>query len=191
MAINVFADNQKVTSYEGCVLDDREENHSDDSDFYALVWDEASKSIQKVFYGSTRYYSYGNYAEVDASEEVKEKAQKFLEDVYYKIILEEMQEYAKRPKDGSMVRVVRGRTAPIGTVGAVFWMKEINYNGNTTTRVGIKDSDGKVYWTYLSNIEVVDPTYRGNTEDLKRIAKNAAAKRNWGLHLAERGMHYL
>lgn len=59
------------------------------------------------------------------------------------------------------VKVVKGRKVPIGTVGECFWMGSTDYSkyGDpwgiyTKYRCGIKDADGKVYWTSVNNIEL-------------------------------------
>jgi hypothetical protein len=56
--------------YEGCVVENRERNRYDDSDFYAIVWDEEQKKFIPVDYGSTRYWSHQTGCVVDASEEL-------------------------------------------------------------------------------------------------------------------------
>ena len=44
-----------VMTYVGCVLSTREKNYHDDSDFYALVWDEAAQRIRSIEYDTTRF----------------------------------------------------------------------------------------------------------------------------------------
>lgn len=59
MAVHIFERDEngnrveKVT-YEGCVFETRERNFYDDSDFYAVVWDEASQDVIEVEYATTR-----------------------------------------------------------------------------------------------------------------------------------------
>jgi len=64
---------------------------------------------------------------------------------------------------GKTVRVFKGRKVPIGTVGEVFWVKRYNYGKYpdpwgfySTTKVGIKDSAGEVYFTAIGNVEVIE-----------------------------------
>lgn len=64
--------------------------------------------------------------------------------------------YSKR------VRVFKGKKVPIGTEGIVFWMGSTDYSkyGDpwgiyTQYRAGIKDDEGNVYWTNISNLELV------------------------------------
>lgn len=54
------------------------------------------------------------------------------------------------------VKVFKGRKVPIGTVGVVFWLNY--YPRNTwfgTTKVGIKDDNGNVYFTDINNVEII------------------------------------
>lgn len=61
-----------------------------------------------------------------------------------------------------MVKVVKGRKVPIGTIGQCFWMGSRNYGKYedpwgiySDVRIGIKDSEGEIYWTSLQNVELV------------------------------------
>ena len=56
------------------------------------------------------------------------------------------------PALGDKVVVVKGRKVAVGTVGTLFWLKEQEFDGKPTIRIGIKDSEGKVHWTYLHNV---------------------------------------
>ncbi len=62
-----------VDTYIGCVLSLGENNHYDDSDFYAYVWNEETQKIDKIYYDTTRCYT-GTTALVDATDEVRKKA---------------------------------------------------------------------------------------------------------------------
>ena len=59
------------------------------------------------------------------------------------------------------VKVVKGRKVPIGTMGECFWMGSYDHSkyGDpwgiyTSVRIGIKDSDGNVFWTSLENVKL-------------------------------------
>ena len=65
-------------------------------------------------------------------------------------------------KKGDTVVVVKGRKVPKGVVGKVFWMGEqasygqryVSYRDKTyTTRLGIKDENGTVYWVDSKNVD--------------------------------------
>ncbi len=54
---------------------------------------------------------------------------------------------------GCVVRVVRGRKVPIGTVARVFWYGESRYG----TRLGIKvEGSEEALWTAATNVEVIE-----------------------------------
>jgi len=53
---------------------------------------------------------------------------------------------------GTRVLVVRGRKVPLGTRGNIIWLGA-NHFGE---RCGLKDDDGNVFWTALSNVERID-----------------------------------
>jgi len=62
-----------------------------------------------------------------------------------------------------MVRVVKGRKVPHGTFGECFWMGSYDnskygdpWGIYTSVRIGIKDTDGNVYWTALNNVEIIE-----------------------------------
>src|SRR5215510_5788359 len=48
----------RVTTHEGLVLELREMNGYDDSDFYAVVWNDAKGEPERVEYASTRGWTY-------------------------------------------------------------------------------------------------------------------------------------
>ena len=60
------------------------------------------------------------------------------------------------------VKVVKGRKVPVGTEGVVFWLKRYDYSKHgdpwgiySDTKVGIRDGAGQVWFTSISNIEVI------------------------------------
>lgn len=67
-------------TFVGCVLDTYEVNGYDDSDWYAIVWDESTQSVHLEQYDTTRGVMYGS-ATVDATPDVIEKARMFATDV--------------------------------------------------------------------------------------------------------------
>lgn len=59
------------------------------------------------------------------------------------------------------VKVVAGRKVAIGTTGEIFWVSAPQVYGQsrfatTTYKLGIKDAEGKVYWTYDRNVELLE-----------------------------------
>ena len=64
---------------------------------------------------------------------------------------------------GKRVRVFKGRKVPKGTEGEVFWIGWHCHSpyGDpwgiyTTTRIGLKDDDGNVFWTALANVQHIE-----------------------------------
>lgn len=55
---------------------------------------------------------------------------------------------------GKLVKVYKGRKVPVGTVGTVFW-KGFNRYSPKNPRVGIRDVNDNVHWTYENNVEVL------------------------------------
>lgn len=137
-------------SHEGLVLWVGEHNWRDDSDFYAVVWDPEKGESREVEYGTTRFPSYGNSAEPDASSEVWAAYRAWVASL-------EAAREARRIRPGKLLRVVKGRKVPIGLVGECIWYgagKKFG-PGPVPYRVGIKDAEGGVHWTAASNVEVV------------------------------------
>jgi hypothetical protein len=173
------------TLFAGKVLADRERNFYDDSDFYVVVFDGELKTYE---YGSTRYASRG-YAEVDATEEVKQAAEKWLEDWAFNQLGNSVAEEARKPEKGKRVRVVKGRKVPLGTEGILFWMQTKTYGINRVTTAGIRLEDGSVVFTNIANLEVVDPeNYLESLVEIQEKAKKFAKKRNWHIPFVRAGM---
>ena len=68
---NVYGDG-RTPDYEGCVLDWYEHNGYDDSDWYAICWNEEKQEVEKVLFDTTRCACSGR-AEIDATPEVLRK----------------------------------------------------------------------------------------------------------------------
>lgn len=160
--------------YRGAVLDDRERNGYDDSDFYAVVWDEAAGTVRTVDYASTRYGG-GGSCQIDATEEVREKARAW----YRPIVAEHIRkaDEAKRAKQashfrvGDVVRVARGRKVPKGTEGSIRWMGKSYYGG---MRVMIVTETGEKFFTAAKNLDHITPADVDppmSDEDVERLAR--------------------
>lgn len=148
-------------SHEGLVLSTGEHNYYDDSDFYAVVWDEEAGEPKEVGYATTRGACYG-YATCDASPEVREKHAAWV--AAQRQARQEAAEAAEAatPRVGKTVTVVKGRNVPVGTVAEVVWYGEgriyggsarRNY-GSPPMRVGLL-VDGERVYTDAGNVEVV------------------------------------
>lgn len=167
------------TMYENRVLYTFERNFHDDSDFYAIVWDEDNNRLHSVEYATTRAYTYGNVAHVDATDEVKEKASAYLFNVLVNSFTEASKHAARIVEIGKQVRINRGRKNK-GAEGRVFYMAERRYGTSTAYRIGVtldgeKDERGRyinVVWDYARNADVVNPEqYEYPPETIKERAK--------------------
>ena len=162
-------------SYVGTTLIEREENYADDSDFYALCWDEEKQAVIRVDYATTRFAGGGN-ATVDATLEAILKAEDWVEK-QFKVLLQKRNERdSVVPLVGRQVKVVRGRKVPIGTEGRVFYYKQHSYGYGRSWekefRVGIETADGTKYFTAAKNVEVLNPlSYIQTDEELSLLAK--------------------
>lgn len=159
--------------FEGCTLADREENHYDDSDFYAVVWNEETQRCERIDYGSTRFPSPRSCV-VDATEEVKQKARNWTRQWYFDRLLNKAESASKDPTMGKMVKVVSGRKIPIGTVGKVVVFQEKVYSprfrngykqGPDAIKIGLALSDRvENVWQIVArgnDLEVVSPYNEG------------------------------
>jgi hypothetical protein len=183
---NPTADSWEQT-YVGAVLMKYERNGYDDSDFVAVVYDEATDSLKHIEYASTRGWTYMNGATVDATEEVQAKAREVVRRETFRDVTFAAAAAAKTPEVGKTVRVVKGRKVPVGTQGTVVWKGESAYGksrygtwGKTTYRVGVKDAEGTVHFTAADNVTVVDPQeYMPAWSDMEARAVRHAAGNNW------------
>lgn len=165
--------------YVGAVLETRERNGYDDSDFYAVVWDEAEQRVKEVEYGSTRFWTYPNYAKVDATDEVKAKARAY---AYQKALEQAKGEavaQAKTPAVGKSVKVLKGKQK--GKEGVVFWAKEqgnpfaprYSWRAKPALRVGV-DTGTERFFTAGTNVEVTNPQ-----DYVKPLSEVEQAARYW------------
>lgn len=111
------AEGHEVT-YVGAVLLTGEHNHYDDSDGYALVWDEEAQQVREVGTWTTRGWTYHDGAEVDATRANIEKAVAWTAARYLERWEEE---HAKDVRKGMTARVtVKGETLE----GVIGWVGE-------------------------------------------------------------------
>lgn len=135
-------------SHQGLVLETTIKDWYDDWDHIAICWNPETEKPERVMYATSRGWTLANSASVDASDEIQEKYRQYLE-------AEAKKDRLENPMMGDQVVVVKGRKVPIGVEGEMFWMKEQKFGRNTTVRIGIKDSEGEVHWTYLKNVKGV------------------------------------
>lgn len=158
-----------VKSFEGAVLETRERNYHDDSDFYALVWNDEKGAIETVEYGSTRYPMDGHGASVDATPEVRAKAAAWTRERLFERKLAAAKAEARKVKAGSVARVVKGRKLPIGEVVEVdrvtpspfrtYYRNGCNRQDDPANLTAlVRRIDGSRAWTAYTNLERVDIT---------------------------------
>lgn len=173
-------------SYVGRVLETYEENGYHDSDFYAVVWDDETESILHKQYATTRFYSNGYGAKVDATPEIIAKATAERKSRFLESAIEADEETAKKVAKGKMVEINRGRKNR-GVIGEVFWVgnpEKFSYYAKEHRSVGIKlnnekDDNGKfknVVFAYDYNCDVVN--YESHLTDKKHLEEIATNKAN-------------
>lgn len=172
-------------SYVGRVLETYEENGYHDSDFYAVVWDDETESIIHKQYATTRFYSNGYGAKIDATPEVIAKATAERKARFLKSAIEKDEETAKTVAKGKMVEINRGRKNR-GIIGEVFWVgnpEKFSYYSKEHRSVGIKldderDDNGKfknIVFAYDYNCDVINfESHLTDTKELEETAKNKA-----------------
>lgn len=152
-------------TFDGCVLQLRERNGYDDSDFEALVWDDAQGCARWIMYATTRGWSYPNNAVVDATDEVLAKY-----NAWNDAIRSAREAKAKRLDDadatkGKEVVVVKGKKY-LGKTGTVIWRGANKFgtyykNGYNkpsdyyNQRVGVKTETGETFFIPLEYVRVV------------------------------------
>ena len=168
-------------THKGLVLELREVNGRDDSDFYAVVWNPEKQEPERVCYASTRGWSYPNGANVDATPEVLEAyatwQQKLRDERRARLAAQE----AATPRKGKRVKVVKAVTqgknvVALGEQGAVFWIgakRQYGYKSRALSeaqalarsygfyderddmRVGVLMDDGRRVFIDATKVEVV------------------------------------
>ena len=172
-------------TYVGRVLETYEENGYNDSDFYAIVWDDETNSLIHKQFATTRFYSNGYGAKIDATPEIIEKATAERKARFLKSAIEADEEKAKSIAKGKMVEINRGRKNR-GIIGEVFWVgnpEKFSYYAKEHRSVGIKldderDDNGKfknIVFAYDYNCDVINfESQLTDTKELEEIATNKA-----------------
>jgi hypothetical protein len=146
---------QIIWTYEthnGLCIHERETNGYNDSDFHMLVWNPDTNKPESIEFASTRGWSYPCYAShPDATADVLAKYEAYNQEVRRQNDLARTAMLARIPEKGKTIKVVKGRKVSHGTVGVCIWRGRTQYG----ERVGLKDSNGQVFWTASSNVEVV------------------------------------
>ena len=162
-----------TTSYEGRVLKTGERNYYDDSDFYALVWDDETQSVKYVEYATTRGWTYHNGASVDASEDVVAKAVAWQTKVFFDLMVRAEID-TLHLNDEIVSTTTRGKNK--GLTGKIAWMGD----GQWGARVAI-DVDGQRRFLAADRVEKVVKTV--SAERGRELAEEAVykAERHFGI----------
>ena len=129
----------------GRVLATGEHNYYDDSDFYAIVWDDAEQRPREVEYATTRGWTYPNSALEDATLEIIEQWRAYVE-------RERLLDSARALEAGRRVRLTRDYKSKsvgllaTGLAGEVTWIGRDEYRSTRyreTRLVGVTFDDGR------------------------------------------------
>lgn len=158
--------------YQGCVVSDWEHNMPDDSEFYALVWDEPTQRLTTYMW---KYTGLGgsdyNSCHPDITPENLAKAIAWAEPTIRKLI-GDYNPTVHIWKPGRRVRVKSGRKVPIGTEGSVLWEGECRWG----RRCKFATADGQELWTDTHNLEFTDTEDYLYTEEEKEARYQANRK---------------
>lgn len=150
MAIRSYIYGDAGVQFVGCVIDTFERNGYEDSDFYAVCWDEEQGRVVTIEYDTTRCPA-GGTAEIDATEDVIRKVYHY----YKKDATKTFDKYdniriAKAISIGDEVVVVKGRKVAKGTIGKVFWIGDCynRFSYRSELRIGIQVGEERVFLPY-------------------------------------------
>lgn len=182
-------------TYEGCVFATRERNYTDDSEFYAVVWDEDAQDFREVLY---MYTGLGgtdnNEASTDATDELKAHIAPIIEPKILEIIRAAVKADASKVKKGAMVRTNDGRKGRVFWMGVVERRERAGWNGYrnpyfrtvTHKRVGIELDDGARIFEEQRNVEVIDAKPQMDEEQMNAMAAKCARENPMGYYWARR-----
>lgn len=145
----------------GAVVETREMNGYDDSDFYATYYDAQENAFKEVQYASTRGWTYPCSAVIDATPGVFAKWERYNETANAQATAARMARDAATPKIGRVVTVsaTRGKAKAFdGQTGVVFWRQEQTSRYGTWSRgwrVGVRFNDGQRCFMQESAVKVV------------------------------------
>lgn len=142
-----------VERYRGQVIREYERNGYDDSDFYAVVWDEEKQEPRHVMWGTTRAWTYACGCVVDATPEVLEKYNAWCKRrdaawaAYHKL------EAKYIPAKGKIIRSTTRRGKAKGKQGMVTWVGSSLYGGMSARFV---TDSGEAVFVSTDSLEILD-----------------------------------
>lgn len=174
-------------TYVGAVLSTYERNGYDDSDFYAIVWDDETQSLRHVMYATTRGWTYHNGAKVDATPEALERATEALAETLGRVMLGQARKDATEPLKGRTVRSLMTRGKSVGLVGEVKWYGPdkyavTKYGVPAPMKVGVRvKGEPKLRYLPADRVEVLNPE-PVDEEQIRSEAQSLARSRAQGGH---------
>ena len=138
-----------IDKFHGLVLKEFEKNWRDDSDFYAIVWDEERKEPFETMFATTRGWTYPCGCVVDATPEVIAQYEAYI--VRKEKVWAEYHAKADHhiPKIGRIARSLTTRGKAKDKQGEITWIGNSNYNNSKLVRI-----DGA--YVELDKIEIFD-----------------------------------
>jgi hypothetical protein len=158
-----------IERYHGLVLREFERNYHDDSDFMAVVWDEAAQEPKTVMWATTRGWTYPCSCVVDATPKILAKYGVYLEK--RRLLWTEYNQKLEKliPKVGMVARATVTRGKAKGKQGEITWIGDSNYSTNKLVRL---NSD---CYVEVNRIELWDET----TEEWVKPATYSRTFRIW------------
>jgi hypothetical protein len=193
------------------LLEDREKNYADDSDFYAIFWDSEAKAIRSEEYGSTRFPS-PTVAPASYLRDIPADVQAEINTWYaarlFEILKLENRKSVDEPCDAKRGDILvttkagafkdkrSGTTVAYGAgeVGEVIWSgafgqfyaKGYKKIDRSNLRVGLRFDDGRVVFIGLKDCKT-NRQYASD-EDLRETAERFAAQGHYVSLFAAAGM---
>lgn len=142
-----------IDRYHGLVLREYECNGYNDSDFYAVIWDEEKQAPKHIMWATTRGWTYACGCVVDATPEVREKYESWVGRrngawaEYYK------QQAKYIPVKGKTIRSTTVKGKAKGKQGLITWVGQSPY-GEQAIRF-ITDS-GEAFFVSCEKAEILN-----------------------------------
>lgn len=142
-----------VHRYQGKVIREYERNGYDDSDFYAVVWDEEKQEPRHVMWGTTRAWTYACGCTIDATPDVLEKYNAWckLRDAAWREYHKQEAKYI--PAKGKTIRSTTRRGKAKGKQGLVTWVGASLYGGMSARFV---TDAGEAVFVSTDSLEILD-----------------------------------
>ncbi len=164
-------DRWSIRYLEGKILADREKNYHDDSDFYVVYWDEKKQKPGQFDYATTRFHTEGCFANVDATEDIKEKFSVWQKQQARNLKAEDIRLERKIPRRGKTVELTRKinkrkpvkKTLEIGLQGVVIWEGTDHFSGHP--KIGFVTADGEKYFVRNEDVKVIAQKARIKTPE--------------------------